>query len=150
MKEKRHRAILKIIAEHNVDTQEELSARLKEVGFHVTQATVSRDIKELHLVKELTGYGTYRYTVSERKASLNSAGRLRTIFKEGVTSFDVAQNIVVLKTMPGLASAACAAIDGMEISDLVGSLAGDDTAILIMRTNESAQNFCNEIHKMMK
>ena len=115
-----------------------------------TQATISRDIKQLHLVKELTGYGSYRYTVSERKASQNVAGRLRTIFKESITSFDVAQNIVVLKTMPGLAPAACAAIDGMEIDHLVGSLAGDDTAILIMRTNEAAQEFCSEIHKMLK
>ena len=115
-----------------------------------TQATISRDIKELHLIKELTGFGTYRYAVSERKVSLNLAGRLRTIFKEGVTSFVVAQNIVVLKTMPGLASAAGAAIDGMEIADLVGSLAGDDTAILIMRTNEAAIEFCDEIHKMLK
>ena len=84
------------------------------------------------------------------KKVLNIAGRLRTIFKEGVTSFDVAQNIVVLKTMPGLASAACAAIDGMDIPSLVGSLAGDDTAILIMRTNEDASEFCNEIHAMLK
>ena len=150
MKAKRQQEILRIIEEQDVETQDQLLSELRAKGMQATQATLSRDIKELHLVKELTGYGTYRYTVSERKASLNSAGRLRTIFKEGVTSFDVAQNIVVLKTMPGLASAACAAIDGMEISDLVGSLAGDDTAILIMRTNESAQNFCNEIHKMMK
>ena len=78
---------------------------------------------------------------SGRRPSI-SPGALRTIFKEGVTSFDVAQNIVVLKTMPGLASAACAAIDGMEIANLVGSLAGDDTAVLIMRTNEDAAEFC--------
>ena len=104
----------------------------------------------MHLIKELTGYGTYRYAVSERKASLNVASRLRTIFKEGVISFDLAQNIIVLKTMPGVASAACAAIDGMEITGLVGSLAGDDTAMLVMRTNEDAQEFCNEIHTMLK
>ena len=102
------------------------------------------------LIKELTGYGSYRYAVSERKASLNVASRLRTIFKEGVISFDLAQNIIVLKTMPGVASAACAAIDGMEITGLVGSLAGDDTAMLVMRTNEDAQEFCNEIHTMLK
>ena len=150
MKTERHRKILELISDNAVTTQEELMAMLSDAGFRVTQATVSRDIKELHLIKELTGYGTYRYAVSERKASLNIAGRLRTIFKEGVTSFDVAQNIVVLKTMPGLASAACAAIDGMDISSLVGSLAGDDTAILIMRTNEDAASFCNEIHAMLK
>ena len=150
MKEKRQAEIVRIISEQDVETQEQLLAQLELRGIRVTQATVSRDIKELHLVKELTGYGTYKYAVSERKTSLNFAGRLRTIFKEGVISFDLAQNIVVLKTMPGLASAACSAIDGMEIQNLVGSLAGDDTAILILRTNEDAAEFCNEIHKMLK
>ena len=150
MKAKRQQEILRIIGELDIDTQDQLLTELKARGLQSTQATISRDIKELHLVKEQTGYGTYRYAVSERRASLNVAGRLRTIFKEGVTSFDVAQNIVVLKTMPGLASAACAAIDGMDIANLVGSLAGDDTALLIMRTNEDAAEFCNEIHTMLK
>ena len=150
MKSKRQEEILRIIEEVDVETQDQLLEQLRLRGVTSTQATISRDIKELHLIKELTGYGTYKYVVSERKTSLNFAGRLRTIFKEGVTSFDVAQNIVVVKTMPGLASAACAALDGMEIPDLVGSLAGDDTALLIMRTNEAAAEFCNEIHKMLK
>ena len=150
MKAKRQQEILRIIEEQDVETQEQLLQELKARGMQSTQATISRDIKELHLIKELTGFGTYRYAVSERKVSINLASRLRTIFKEGVTSFDVAQNIVVLKTMPGLASAAGAAIDGMEIEDLVGSLAGDDTVILIMRTSEAAVEFCDEIHKMLK
>ena len=150
MKAKRQQEILRIIEETDVETQDQLLTILRERGVQSTQATISRDIKELHLIKELTGYGTYKYAVSERKTSLNFAGRLRTIFKEGVTSFDVAQNIVVLKTMPGLAQAAAAAIDGMEIADLVGSLGGDDTVILIMRTNEAAQEFCSEIHTMLK
>ncbi|MCI8477309.1 MAG: arginine repressor [Oscillospiraceae bacterium] len=150
MKTKRQQEILSIIEGKDVETQDQLLAELRERGFQSTQATISRDIKELHLIKELTGYGTYKYVVSERRNSLNFAGRLRTIFKEGVTSFDVAQNIVVLKTMPGLAMAAGAAIDGMEIPELVGSLAGDDTVILIMRTNETALSFCNELHKMLK
>ena len=150
MKSKRQEEILRIIEEVDVETQDQLLEQLRLRGVTSTQATISLDIKELHLIKELTGYGTYKYVVSERKTSLNFAGRLRTIFKEGVTSFDMAQNIVVVKTMPGLASAACAAVDGMEIPDLVGSLAGDDTALLIMRTNEAAAEFCNEIHKMLK
>ena len=150
MKGKRQQEILRIIEEHDVETQDQLLAELRERGVQSTQATISRDIKELHLIKELTGFGTYRYAVSERKVSLNLAGRLRTIFKEGVTSFDVAQNIVVLKTMPGLASAAAAAIDGMEDRRSGGQSCGDDTAILIMRTNESAIEFCDEIHKMLK
>lgn len=150
MKAKRHQEILHIIEEQDVETQDQLLAELKARGVQSTQATISRDIKELHLIKELTGYGTYRYAVSERKVSLNLAGRLRTIFKEGVTSFDVAQNIVVLKTISGLGSAAGEAIDSMNIEDLVGSLAGDNTVILIMRSNEAAVEFCDEIHKMLK
>lgn len=150
MKSKRQAEILRIIEDVDVETQDQLLSELKARGLTSTQATISRDIKELHLIKELTGYGTYKYAASGRKTSMNIAGRLRTIFKEGVTSFDRAQNIVVLKTMPGLASAACAAIDGMEISDLVGSLAGDDTAVLIMRDSEKAEAFCDEIHKMLQ
>lgn len=150
MKGKRQEEILRIITEADVETQDQLLEQLKAKGVSSTQATISRDIKELHLVKELTKYGTYKYVVSERKTSLNFAGRLLTIFREGVTSFDVAQNIVVVKTMPGLAGAAGAALDGMEIPDMVGSLAGDDTAILIMRTNEAAASLCDEIHNMLK
>jgi transcriptional regulator of arginine metabolism len=81
---------------------------------------------------------------------MNQAERLRTIFKEAVTSFDVAQNIVVVKTMPGLAPAACSTLDSMHIPDMVGTLAGDDTALLIMRTNGAAEGFCSEIHRMLK
>ena len=150
MKSKRQAEILRIIEDVDVETQDQLLSELKARGLTSTQATISRDIKELHLIKELTGYGTYKYAVSGRKTSMNIAGRLRTIFKEGVTSFDRAQNIVVLKTMPGLASAACAAIDGMEISDLVGSLAGDDTAVLIMRDSEKAEAFCGETRKILQ
>ena len=150
MKRARQAEILNIIQAVDVETQEQLLDELKARGFSATQATISRDIKELHLVKELTGYGTYRYAVSERKASLNFAGRLRTIFKEGVTSVDRAQNIVVVRTMPGLASAACSALDSMEIPGMVGSLAGDDTGILIMRDNDAAERFNQEVHKLLK
>ena len=150
MKAKRQEKILEIIASESIETQEQLLAALRSAGMNVTQATISRDIKELHLVKELTGSGTYKYAVSERKTALNVAGRLNNIFRESVISFDSAQNIVVLKTMPGLAPAACSAIDGMHLPNMVGSLAGDDTAILIMRTNEAAAQFCQEIHEMLK
>ena len=149
MKGKRQQEILEIVAQRDIETQEQLLEELKARGVTTTQATISRDIKQLHLVKELTPGGIYKYSVSQKKIELNFAGRLRTIFREGVTSFDVAQNIVVLKTMPGLASAAGAAIDGMDIPELVGSLAGDDTAILIMRTNEAAGEFCEEMREML-
>jgi transcriptional regulator of arginine metabolism len=150
MKEKRQAEILSIISEIDVETQDQLLAELRLRGVESTQATISRDIKELHLIKELTGYGTYKYALSERKTTMNIAGRLRTILREGVNAFDVAQNIVVVKTMPGLAPAAGAALDGMELPGMVGSLAGDDTVILIMRTGEIAADFCHEMQNLLK
>ena len=149
MKRARQAEIMNIIQTVDVETQEQLLDELRARGFSATQATISRDIKELRLVKELSS-GGYRYASSDRKGLVDSDARLRNIFKEGVTSVDLAQNIVVVRTMPGLASAACSALDGMDIPGMVGSLAGDDTAILIMRTNDSAQEFCNEIHKMLR
>lgn len=149
MKSKRQQEILDIISQREVETQEQLLECLKERGITTTQATISRDIKQLHLVKELTANGIYKYAVSQRKAAMSFAGKLRTILRESITSYDMAQNMVVLKTMPGLANAAAAAIDGMELPNLVGSLAGDDTVLLIMRTNEVAAEFCEEIREMM-
>ena len=104
MKEKRQRAILDIIANHMIETQEQLLAELKERGFRCTQATISRDMKELQLIKELTPTGSYRYAVSIHQNRRDFNDRLRNVFREGVTSVDLAQNIIVLKTMPGLAS----------------------------------------------
>ena len=150
MKNVRQNEILKIVQTQDVETQEQLLEELKARGFSTTQATISRDIKELRLVKELTGSGSYRYALSERKTSAASDTRLRNIFKEGVISVDVAQNIVVVRTMPGLASAACSALDNMDIEGVVGTLAGDDTGILIMRDNSLAQQFSSEVHKLLK
>ena len=150
MKNARQTEILSIIQNVDVETQEQLLDELRSRGFSATQATISRDIKELRLVKELSGKGGYRYTLTERKQTGGADARLRNIFKEGVISVDVAQNLVVVKTMPGLASAACSALDGMEIPGMVGTLAGDDTGILIMRDNNSAQAFSSEVHKLLK
>ena len=150
MKNKRQSEIMNIIREKDVETQEQLLAELKARGFEATQATISRDIKDLRMVKELNDKGRYCYTVSERKDISGTDVRLRNIFKEGVLSSDTAQNIVVIRTMPGVASAACSAIDSMNIPGLVGSLAGDDTGVLIMRDNASAQQFVKEIHLLMK
>lgn len=151
MKAKRQAEILRIITERNVETQEEMLENLRKCGIRATQATISRDIKELNLIKQPTDSGVYRYIVAvEQPARRAFAGRLQNIFKEGVTSCDVAQNIVVVKTMPGLAPAAGAALDGMEIDGLVGSLAGDDTAILIMRSSQVAEALCRDIESMLE
>ena len=149
MKNDRQAKILEIIERESIDTQEQLQQRLQEMGITCTQATISRDIKQLHLVKEPMGQGRYRYAVSVQRSRLNVADKLRTIFRESIVSVDSAQNIVVVKTMAGLANAAGAALDSMSIPTMVGSLAGDDTAILIMRDGESARVLCEEIHEML-
>ena len=149
MKNNRQSMILEIISQENIETQEQLLARLQERGIRSTQATISRDIKQMHLIKEPVGHGVYKYTVSGNRTKLNFAEKLRTIFRESLTSIDFAQNIVVIKTMPGLASAACSALDNMNYSMLVGTLAGDDTAFLVMRDTESAADFCEEIKEML-
>ena len=148
MKRARQAEILNVIRMMDVETQEQLLAELKLRGFTTTQATISRDIKQL--VKELAPSGSYRYVAADRQEGKSSAGRLRNIFKEGVVSVEAAQNLVVVKTMPGLASAACSALDGMEIAGMVGSLAGDDTGMLIMRDSASAEAFCSEAHKLLE
>ena len=149
MKNSRQSKILEIISTENIDTQEQLLERLQAQGITSTQATISRDIKQMHLIKEPIGRGVYKYTVSGNRVKLNFAEKLRTIFRESITSVESAQNIVVVKTMPGLASAACAALDDMGINYMLGSIAGDDTALLVMRDTESAQDFCQEIKEML-
>ncbi|WP_295762723.1 arginine repressor [uncultured Oscillibacter sp.] len=149
MKDDRQSKILEIISQENIETQEQLLARLRERGIRCTQATISRDIKQLHLIKEPVGQGVYKYAVSGNRTKLNVAEKLRTIFRECIISIDSAGNIVVIKTMPGLANGACSALDNMEMNDIVGSLAGDDTAFLVMRTTESAELLCQEIKEML-
>ena len=150
MKNDRQTKILEIIEREAIDTQEQLQQRLQEMGISCTQATISRDIKQLHLIKEPIGQGKYRYAISVQRNKLNVADKLRTIFRESIISVDFAQNLVVVKTMSGLANAAAAALDSMNIPYMLGSLAGDDTALLVMRDNESARSFCEEIHEMLK
>lgn len=149
MKNDRQSMILEIISQENIETQEQLLARLQARGITSTQATISRDIKQMHLIKEPVGHGVYKYAVSGNRTKLNFAEKLRTIFRESITSIACAQNIVVIKTMPGLASAACSALDNMDIAYMVGSLAGDDTAFLLMQDADSAEAFCEEIKEML-
>lgn len=151
MKAKRQAEILRIIAEQDIETQEDLLESLRKCGIRATQATISRDIKELNLVKQPADNGAYRYeAASDGPARSTFPGRLKSIFKAGVTSCDVAQNIVVVKTMPGLANAAGAALDGMEIDGMLGSLAGNDTVILIMRNGQVAEALYRDIEFMLK
>ena len=140
---------MEIISTTNVETQEQLLQLLEQAGFNSTQATVSRDIKELRIVKELTSFGTYRYSTAAREVPGAFSGRLNTIFRECVTSFDYAQNIIVIHTLPGLANAAASALDTMSRSVVLGSIAGDDTVFIVMRDTNSAAAFCGEIKNLL-
>ena len=150
MKNQRQAKIMEIISNRNVETQEHLLSLLQQEGFRATQATISRDIKELRIVKELTNLGTYRYTTSTNESNGTFSARLYTIFRECVTSFDYAQNIIVIRTLPGLASAAGSAIDSMDMNKVVGTLAGDDTVMVVMRDNNAAAAFCGEIKSLIE
>ena len=147
MKNDRQKMILEIIAQEVVETQEQLLALLQARGFTGTQATISRDIKQLHLIKAPAG--KYRYAVSDHGAKINIANKQQTIFRESILRVDYAQNLVVLHTMVGLANGAAAALDGMDIDFLIGTLAGDDTVLLIMRDNESAAELATSIKMML-
>ena len=149
MKTQRQSKIMEIIANRNVETQEQLLAELQNAGFRSTQATISRDIKELRIVKELTSFGTYRYTAATDEVGGTFSSKLNTIFRECITGYDYAQNMIVIRTLPGLASAAASAIDAMNMSVVVGSIAGDDTVLVIMRDNNAAAAFCGEIKSLL-
>lgn len=149
MKSGRQEKILEIIASKDVETQSQLIDELLACGLKSTQATLSRDIKELRLVKELSSAGKYRYVAASREELTDFDLRLKKIFRESVTSYAIAQNILVIKTMPGLASAACAALDGMDVEGLVGTLAGDDTAFIAMKDREAAENLEREVEKLL-
>lgn len=147
MKSGRQSEILKIISERDIETQNQLLQALAERGVNTTQATLSRDIKDMRLVKELGPNGTYRYAAARSDAD-NYEERLKKIFRESVVSYDIAQNLFVIRTLPGLANGACSAIDAMHIDGLVGTLAGDDTAFLAMRDVEAARRLQREIESM--
>ena len=149
MKNQRQSKIMEIISNKNVETQEQLLQELRSSGFRSTQATISRDIKELRIVKELTSFGTYRYAASTSEVSGTFSGKLNTIFRECITSFDYAQNMIVVHTLPGLASAAASAVDAMSLSVVLGTLAGDDTVFIVMRDNNAAAAFCGEIRNLL-
>ena len=149
MKSKRQAKIMEIISNKNIETQEQLLFELQEAGFHTTQATISRDIKELRVIKELTSLGVYRYAAATDEVTGTFTARMNKIFRECITNFDYAQNMIVIHTLPGLASAAASAIDAMNLSVILGTLAGDDTVFVVMRDNNAAAAFCGEIKHLL-
>ena len=152
MKGERHNKILELIQQHAIDRQEDLLRYLKEAGFQVTQATVSRDIRELHLVKVAAGGGQYRYVSAAAASSqqLHSPGRFEMIFRESVLKIDYAGHTVLVKCFSGMANAACAALDSMHWEGVVGTLSGDDTFLIICRTESHAISLVTELKKLCK
>ena len=138
MKNSRQKKILELIEQYDIDTQETLIERLAEVGISVTQTTVSRDIRELKLVKGMTGKGTYKYIVPGVKRE-NNAPVLNSAFTDAVLSIEAAKNIVVIKTFAGMANALAVCVDTLEQAHIVGSVAGDDTILLVIRDDETAK-----------
>ena len=150
MKKARQSMILEIIAEQGIETQGQLLDALKERGIASTQATVSRDIRELRLVKEISPDGKYRYIPAGQGDSSDSSQRMMEIFREGCIGFDHAMHTVVIKTLPGLASAVCGAVDAMYDDNILGTVAGDDTGILVMRNAAAAERLCAQLRRTYK
>ena len=150
MKKNRQSVILEIISEQDIETQGQLLDALQERGIASTQATVSRDIRELRLVKEISHDGKYRYIPAGQSDSSDSSQRMMEIFREGCIGFDHALHTVVIKTLPGLASAVCGAVDAMYDDNILGTVAGDDTGILIMRNAASAERLCMQLRRTYK
>jgi transcriptional regulator of arginine metabolism len=149
MKAERHAKIIELIRKHNIETQEELADKLNEEGYNVTQATVSRDIRELKLTKVADGAGRQKYVFLDGKDNSMSDKFIR-ILKEAYVSVDMAQNILVVKTVSGMAMAVAAAIDAMNYHEIVGCIAGDDTIMCAVRTVEDTKNLMDKIHKLVK
>ena len=149
MKTERQKRILELVGEHEIETQEELTMRLRSEGYTVTQATVSRDLKELKLSKATTAHGTYRYSLNLSKSAVEPA-RLNDAMVNSIISIDYSLNNVVIKTYPGLAQAVASTVDGMKIEDMLGCVAGDDTIIAVTRGEESSERISAQLQRMMK
>ena len=148
MKLDRQNVIMEIITKQDIETQNQLLEALAARGVKSTQATLSRDIRDMRLIKELGPNGNYRYVMAASQDSTDLDARLKKIFKECVLSYDLAQNILVIKTLPGLAQAAASRLDGMDISGLVGTIAGDDTAFLALKDSDAAVRLYHEIEQL--
>ena len=149
MKGNRHQKIIELVDNFEIETQEELADRLREEGFQVTQATVSRDIRALKLSKVSCGNGRQKYVAMKQEDTHLSAKYTR-VLKDGFVSMDKAQNILVIKTVSGMAMAVAAAVDAMEMEEIVGSIAGDDTIMAAVRSTEDVEIVMSKIYAVLK
>ncbi len=150
MKKERHEKIIELVRTSKVGTQDELVDMLREAGYDVSQATISRDIKELRLQKAAAPSFGYRYVLPDERPDSTGDERLQDIFRKSVSNVDYAANIIVIKTMAALGSAACAAVDGMKYDGIVGTLAGDDTGLIIVRSEEQARRLCEHLRELIE
>ncbi|MCM1192496.1 MAG: arginine repressor [Butyrivibrio sp.] len=148
MKKLRHEKIAEIIQKYDVETQEELARRLREAGFAVTQATVSRDIREMQLSKMPTGGGRQKYVIPEQ-GDRHMGGKYIRVLKDGFVSMDMAQNILVIKTVSGMAMAVAAALDALQFAEVVGCIAGDDTIFVAVRTVEETGRLMEKVRGLV-
>lgn len=149
MKNNRQKIIIDIINNNNIETQNDLLCALKNNGIESTQATLSRDIKELKLVKEIGPNNKSRYVKSNEIDIQNATLKLNNILRESVISIESVDNLVVIKTLPGLASAACSAIDNLKINGILGTIAGDDTAFIAMKSHEFTESFKEQVNSII-
>lgn len=149
MKKSRHQKIKELVEKYEIETQEELADKLKEAGYAVTQATVSRDIREMKLSKISMGDGRQKYAILMNNDHYLSDKYIR-VLKDGFISMDMAQNILVVKTVSGMAMAVAAAIDAMKLKEIVGSIAGDDTIMMAVRTVEDTEIVMEKIHGVLE
>ena len=149
MKKHRQEKLLELISRYEIETQDELIERLREIGYEVTQATISRDIRELKIAKMTTGKGTYRY-VLPKQADPSSGIKFSAALIDSITTVEFAQNIVVIKTYPGLASAVAAGIDRMSLEGILGCVAGDDTIMVVTRDIECAEMIADRLHDLLR
>lgn len=150
MKNARQAKILELVESRSIERQEELLELLRQDGFDVTQATISRDIRELNIVKAATGSGSYRYIAAYQREKLHHAsGRFETIFKESVLKIDYSGNIVLVKCYTGMANAACEMFDAMVWGDVVGTLSGDDTFLVLVRSEAAAITLCDQLREFI-
>lgn len=150
MKNKRQNAILELIQTHCIDTQEDLQSMLCDRGFPVTQATVSRDIRELNLVKSAGSDGVYRYRIAGNAAPEPGSEQLIPILKRAAKSVAAANNLVVVKTHAGMGNAVGAAVDAMQLTNCLGTLAGDDTLLIIAQSNAAANEIQSLLHRLLQ
>ena len=149
MKSERQNRIMELVSQFEIETQEDMMARLRAEGYTVTQATVSRDLKELKLTKALTARGTYRYCVAHGRPHVGTV-RLNNAMADSILQVEYSLNNVVIKTYPGMAQAVASAVDALNMHSILGCVAGDDTIIVVARDAESSEEISRKLRELMK